>query len=230
MSILNIFSGWNKRDADGSENAFLRKKDRRSGDRPTIEKDNSSSLNSEAHFHRFFWREQKRSERSKKQLLVMTIGGKNSLGPKDDVPLLQQAVACVTECVRETDLSGWFETDVVFGVLFTELGGTRIDEAKNVIQTKVMACFRRSFGASELNRIVMSFHPFPEGWEWTVKKRAKHALDHCGNSDRSLVTWISSVPRNLRFSSHYSGRRRDHANPAFRQGQIGSVERRPTGD
>ena len=175
MFIPSIFAGRNKRRTDGGDTTFPSKNGRRSADRASIEMENAASLRSDAHFHRMFWRERKRSERSDKTLLLLVIGRKASIGVKGDVAFLRHAVDCVTESVRETDLAGWFETDAVFGVLFTELGDTEITAATNVIQAKVMASLQRSFEANQLTKLQVSFHPFPHGWEGTHYREGRSA-------------------------------------------------------
>jgi lipopolysaccharide/colanic/teichoic acid biosynthesis glycosyltransferase len=125
----------------------------------------ASSLLSEANFRRMLCRERKRSERSRKHLLLMLIDGKCSDNLKEEVAFLHQVAESLNDTMRETDLAGWFEADSVFGVIFTELGQTDIKLAMNVIQTKVTTCLQRSFSASQLNKILVSFYAFPDGWE-----------------------------------------------------------------
>lgn len=116
----------------------------------------------------------------------MTIGGKNSLGVKGDAALLQQVVACVTETVRETDLVGWVETDAVVGVLLTELADTGITAATNAIRVKVTARLRKSLTPSQLAKLLVTFHPFPDGWEGNhhAEGRSANPALHPSSSDR----------------------------------------------
>ncbi len=127
--------------------------------------DNSASLLNEADFRRMLCRERKRSERSRKHLLLMLIDGKGSNDLQEEVAFLHQVADCLSESMRETDLAGWFEANTVFGVIFTELGQTDIKLAMNVIQTKVTTCLQRTFTAGQLNKILVSFYAFPDGWE-----------------------------------------------------------------
>jgi lipopolysaccharide/colanic/teichoic acid biosynthesis glycosyltransferase len=127
--------------------------------------ESASTLLNEAQFRRMLCRERKRSERSRKHLLLMLIDGKSSDNLKQEVAFLHQVADCLNDTMRETDLAGWFEADSVFGVIFTELGQTDIKLAMNVIQSKVTACLQRSFQASQLNKILVSFYAFPDGWE-----------------------------------------------------------------
>jgi len=163
MAKLSIFTGTNK----SQTKAVMHHADG-NGHREAIvatETESANSLLSQANFRRMLCRERKRSERSRKHLLLMLIDGKATDNLKEEVAFLHQVAACLNDSMRETDLAGWFEADSVFGVIFTELGQTDIKLAMNVIQTKVTACLQRSFQASQLNKILVSFYAFPDGWE-----------------------------------------------------------------
>jgi hypothetical protein len=219
MSILSIFSGRSKTNARGNH-TFSLTGGRRRGDPQPVDVQHATSAIPEDHFHRMLWREQKRSERSQKQLLLMTIGVQTSPGTKDDVRLLHRAVDCVTKSVRDTDLVGWSEANAVFVVLFTELGDIEVHAASRAIQTKVMGCLQKSFPGNQLNKISVSFNPFPQQWESEAKKGTKYAWDTRRDSDRSVVAGISGVPRDCGCYSHPACGGSDTADTAFRERQI----------
>jgi lipopolysaccharide/colanic/teichoic acid biosynthesis glycosyltransferase/GGDEF domain-containing protein len=166
MAKLSIFSGTKKNEISGLDmNESASRMNGASSVHSTAVSDNAAGLLSEAQFRRMLCRERKRSERSRKHLLLMLIDGKATDNLKDEVAFLHQVAECLNETMRETDLAGWFEANSVFGVIFTELGQTDIKLAMNVIQTKVTAALQRSFSAGQLNSILVSFYAFPDGWE-----------------------------------------------------------------
>jgi lipopolysaccharide/colanic/teichoic acid biosynthesis glycosyltransferase len=122
------------------------------------------SFLSEQQFRQMLSRERKRSERSKKPLLLMLVTGKAKNQTKEDAVLFQKVAGRLSERVRETDLAGWFEKDAVFGVIFTELGQTDTKSATNVLQAKVTEGLEKEFDESQLNNILVSFYAFPDGW------------------------------------------------------------------
>ena len=168
MAKLSIFNGTSKNAAHGSNGhngVHSANGNGAKGMSAPAANENGAGLLSEAHFRRMLCRERKRSERSRKHLLLMLIDGKDSVDLKSEVAFLQEVADCLSENMRETDLAGWFETNSVFGVIFTELGQTDIKLAMNVIQTKVTTCLQRMFTASQLNKVLVSFYAFPDGWE-----------------------------------------------------------------
>jgi lipopolysaccharide/colanic/teichoic acid biosynthesis glycosyltransferase/GGDEF domain-containing protein len=167
MAKLSIFSGTKTNGKNGHDGipASNWNGGNGNGSHASAMTESAASLLSEAQFRRMLCRERKRSERSRKHLLLMLIDGKSSVDLKDEAAFLHQVAECLNETMRETDLAGWFEANSVFGVIFTELGQTDIKLAMNVIQAKVTACLQKSFKASQLNKILVSFYAFPDGWE-----------------------------------------------------------------
>ena len=119
----------------------------------------------ENQFRRLLSRERKRSERSRKHLLLMLIDCKNPLNLKGDGGALQQAAGVLCDTIRDTDLVGWFETDCVVGAIFTELGSSEVSAAVKTIEAKVIQEFQRVFKEQQLNRFQVSFYAFPDGWD-----------------------------------------------------------------
>jgi lipopolysaccharide/colanic/teichoic acid biosynthesis glycosyltransferase len=120
---------------------------------------------SEEQFRRMLCRERKRSERSRKHLLLMLIDGKEMKHRKGAAALMQKIAGVVNQIIRETDLAGWFETGSVLGVIFTELGDTDVSAAVKIIESKVAAGIQRAFKPAQLSNFQLSFYAFPDGWE-----------------------------------------------------------------
>src|SRR5277367_2324353 len=69
----------------------------------------SSRLFPEKQFRQMLCRERKRSERSRKHLVLMLIDSEVLPKSKSDKVVLVQIAESVSQIVRETDLAGWFE-------------------------------------------------------------------------------------------------------------------------
>jgi lipopolysaccharide/colanic/teichoic acid biosynthesis glycosyltransferase/GGDEF domain-containing protein len=129
---------------------------------------------SEEHFRKMLSRERKRSERSRKHLVLMLIDGKGLKSKKTDA-LLEQIAVVLGASVRETDLAGWFETNAVFGVIFTEFGDCAVSTAVKIIESKITAELQRAFRANQLNNFQISFYAFPDGWDGNGHTKAVDA-------------------------------------------------------
>lgn len=114
-------------------------------------------------FRRVLSQERKRSERSGKHLLLMLVDGK-AMSTSGDKANFGKAVASVARAIRDTDLAGWFETDAIVGVVFTELGRTNATVAVKVIEEKIMTALRTDLNASILGRLFISFFAYPDNW------------------------------------------------------------------
>src|ERR1019366_8395689 len=115
MAKLSVFSGTKTSDSESHAD---------SGGHSMAVTESANGLLSEERFRRMLCRERKRSERSRKHLLLMLIDGKCSDNLKEEVAFLHQVANSLNDTMRETDLAGWFEADSVFGVIFTQLGQT----------------------------------------------------------------------------------------------------------
>lgn len=133
-----------------------------------------ASFLSEEHFRRMLSRERKRSERSRKHLVLMLIDGKGAKSKKTDA-MLEQIAVVLGASIRETDLAGWFEANSVFGVIFTEFGQCEVSAAVKIIESKVTAELQRAFRPSQLNSFQMSFYAFPDGWNGNGHKKTVDA-------------------------------------------------------
>ena len=124
-----------------------------------------AELIAEEQFRRMLCRERKRSERSRKHLLLMLIDSKGTRPRKGDAALMHKMAGVLNETIRETDLAGWFETDSVLGVIFTELGGTDVSAALKIIKSKVTTGLQKAFKQTQLSNFQLSFYAFPDGWD-----------------------------------------------------------------
>jgi lipopolysaccharide/colanic/teichoic acid biosynthesis glycosyltransferase/GGDEF domain-containing protein len=133
-----------------------------------------ASFLSEDHFRRMLSRERKRSERSRKHLVLMLIDGKGVKSKKTDA-LLEQIAVVLGAAIRETDIAGWFETSAVFGVIFTEFGEADVSTAIKIIEAKITTELQRGFKVNQLSSFQISFYAFPDGWDGTGQARAVDA-------------------------------------------------------
>src|ERR1700683_2883241 len=116
----------------------------------------------EKKFATMLCRERKRSERSRKHLVLMLIDSEVLPKSKNDKIVLGQIAESVSQIVRETDLTGWFDEGSVIGVIFTELGTAEVSSAFTTIELKIKTGLQGIYKPSQLAHLRISFHAFPE--------------------------------------------------------------------
>jgi lipopolysaccharide/colanic/teichoic acid biosynthesis glycosyltransferase len=118
----------------------------------------------EPQFRRMLGQERKRSERSRKHLLLMLIEDQTPRRRKGSDALLNQIAGVVCSTIRDTDVPGWFTSNTSLGVIFTELGATETRTAVRIIESKIKAVLQEAFEPDKLEIFKISFCAFPEGW------------------------------------------------------------------
>ncbi len=106
--------------------------------------------------------ERKRTERSRKPFLLLLLDARNLLRDDQTYRVLPAIVAALSTATRETDVSGWFEENSVLGTIFTELGETHKNSARESIRAKVTTALCSRLAAEQTRQILISFHLFPE--------------------------------------------------------------------
>jgi lipopolysaccharide/colanic/teichoic acid biosynthesis glycosyltransferase len=113
-------------------------------------------------FRRILCHERKRSERSRKQFLLMLVRVTSPRLQNRAAYLPHRVSAVLGKTIRDTDILGWFEADSVNGVLFSELGAVEACAATKVIEAKVNSAFEMAFDANLRSKLEVDFYTFPE--------------------------------------------------------------------
>jgi lipopolysaccharide/colanic/teichoic acid biosynthesis glycosyltransferase len=122
-------------------------------------------------FHRMISLERKRTERSGKPFLLMLVDtGTEQLANRDG-RALKDLVAALVRTTRETDVLGWYRTDSVFGVMFTEIASEERSTILSTMLVRVSSTLRSQLPVEQFNKISISFHMFPEEWDVTSTQR-----------------------------------------------------------
>ncbi len=119
-------------------------------------------------FLRMISLERKRTERSGRPFLLMLV---DTGGERREARVLQDLVSILIRTTRETDMLGWYKTDSVFGVLFTEIAHEERSTILSSMLVRVSGTLRSQLTADQFNKISISFHLFPEEWDVTSSQR-----------------------------------------------------------
>jgi lipopolysaccharide/colanic/teichoic acid biosynthesis glycosyltransferase len=125
----------------------------------------SNEILSEEAFRRMISIERKRSERSQRPFVLLLIDtGRSQSGDKQARVLLDM-LSALQGATRETDITGWYTTNSVAGVMFTEI--VLDNDNKEVLSTilsRIGALLREKLDIDQFSRVKFSFHVFPDDW------------------------------------------------------------------
>ena len=110
------------------------------------------------YFHESLILERKRSERSKRPILLMTVSFESIKDPRENQQIVGEFQKAIVSVTRETDIKGWYRDQVVLGVLFTELN----QPFDGVVEKRMMQSLRAAVNAKQLVNLEMRFHSFLE--------------------------------------------------------------------
>ena len=108
--------------------------------------------------------ERKRSERSQRPFVLLLIDtGRNQPADKQGRVLLDM-LSALQGATRETDVTGWYTTNSVVGVMFTEIVLDN-NAVLSTILSRISEVLRDRLDSEQFSQIKFSFHVFPEEWD-----------------------------------------------------------------
>jgi len=124
----------------------------------------ANAILSEEAFRRMISVERKRSERSQRPFVLLLIEtGRNQPGEKQGRVLLEM-LSALQAATRETDFTGWYTTNSVVGVMFTEIILDN-NAVLSTILSRIGGLMRERLDNDQFGRIKFSFHVFPDDWD-----------------------------------------------------------------
>lgn len=131
---------------------------------PSTSKGLPEVLNEEA-----FWRrmavERKRTERRKDPFLLMLLEGDRRASTRKSGKALDHVVSALLPTIRETDVIGWYKSEITVGVIFTGLAARDKSSLLSMILSRVSSVLRNELTFEQFSQISISFHFFPDDWE-----------------------------------------------------------------
>ena len=125
---------------------------------------------SEEAFRAMISLERKRSERSQRPFVLLLIEtGRSQAGEKQGRVLLEM-LGALQGATRETDVTGWYTTSSVVGVMFTEIVLDN-NAVLSTILARIGAVLRDRLDTEQFGRIKFSFHVFPDDWDSQDQER-----------------------------------------------------------
>jgi len=112
----------------------------------------------EEYFHELLTFERRRSERSGRPFLVMTLDFTGLRDPESRHESIMWSMKSLSVMTRDTDIKGWYRNLSVLGVIFTEMNSLETE----TLQRKISRSLHASLSDEQLGVIQISFHRFPD--------------------------------------------------------------------
>jgi lipopolysaccharide/colanic/teichoic acid biosynthesis glycosyltransferase len=122
-------------------------------------------------FRRMIALERKRSERSRKPFMLLLLDVGEQLAAEKSGKTLKTILSALAKSSRETDITGWYASERVIGVLFTEIGTEDSVSIPSTIIARVTGTLRLQLTSTQFGQLNLSFHVFPEDWDHEGEQR-----------------------------------------------------------
>jgi len=109
--------------------------------------------------------ERKRTERSHRRFVLMTIEFGNLLKGRNREQALDNIQRALSHATRDTDIQGWYGRGNAIGVIFTEVAETGEKSVVKALSAKVTDALYNTLSIEQINQIELSFYVFPEDWD-----------------------------------------------------------------
>src|SRR5713101_4614896 len=124
---------------------------------------NGQVLN-EVSFQEMIAFERKRSERSGKVYALILVGTRDSMPRGEREILLGKIGQVLTELTRDTDVTGWYKTGSIVGVIFADIVAADKDAVVPAIVARVTDTLGENLTLEQLSQISICTHSYPENW------------------------------------------------------------------
>jgi len=120
-----------------------------------------AALAEEPLFRRLLSLERRRCERSGGRFALLLIE-MEALRDSVSSPVIENIAVAVAGAMRETDITGWYDSGSAVGVILTTLNETEKQTIESVILERTRALVALHLDAGQLKRVRISCHLFPE--------------------------------------------------------------------
>jgi lipopolysaccharide/colanic/teichoic acid biosynthesis glycosyltransferase len=117
----------------------------------------------EADFRQMIAVERKRTERSRKPVVLMLVDAGHD--PFDGSPrVLANILSALSLATRDTDMTGWYKQDCVVGVMFTEINFEDRGVLIGTLMNRVSQALQDVLSIEKFSQVRISLHVYPEDW------------------------------------------------------------------
>jgi aspartate kinase len=129
-----------------------------------VEKPRENPILDEVSFRNMITLERKRTERSRKPMLLMLLDAGNCLPFDKSGRVLSNIISALSLSTRDTDVTGWYKNQSVVGVMFTDISIDDHGEILGTMMHRVSQTMRNNLSLERFSQISISMHVFPQSW------------------------------------------------------------------
>ncbi len=133
------------------------------------------NFRNEPEFHRLLYIEQKRSERSKRPFILMLLDVTGHVDKPRYSQILHSIKSALSGCLRDTDTRGWYRSDSLIGIIFTEIQAVNENVTKGLLR-KINGQMGLSLEPDDLKLIRIFLHVYPEEVDEGGKKNGLNTI------------------------------------------------------
>ena len=115
--------------------------------------------------------ERKRSDRFPKAYALILITTNHGLRAERRERLLRTVASVLLSLTRETDLTGWYKTNRVLGVIFTDIVVQTKNATSSILLGRVSGTLRENLTQEQLGQISISIRFYPEDGQFQMARR-----------------------------------------------------------
>jgi lipopolysaccharide/colanic/teichoic acid biosynthesis glycosyltransferase len=114
----------------------------------------------EAAFVQMLRFERRRTERSGKKFMLVLLSGEDFQSESGGM-LINSLIGAISSSTRETDVLGWYERDVMLGLLMTEIGLADSATIATIIQ-KISLAVEKALSPEKYRKLSLMYRVFPQ--------------------------------------------------------------------
>jgi len=150
----------------------------------------SNEVLAEQVFHRMIALERKRSERTQRPFVLLLMDTGRSLPTDKNGRILLDILSALQAAARETDVMGWYESNSVVGMMFTEITLNN-NLILSTILSRISDVLRDRLTTEQFSEIKFSFHLFPEEWDSNNPERPSNPALYPDLHKRDGSNWMA---------------------------------------
>lgn len=122
----------------------------------------AEDIQREMSFLYFLRLERKRSERSERPFALLLLDVREIWADPAYRYLVERVLSSLSRCTRETDLKGWYEDQALFGIIFSDLRLSHLEEVLQILLLRVSKAVKEHLTSEQADNLRMALHVYPE--------------------------------------------------------------------